>query len=50
MVGEIIVLALFILLIVFTVGGVIWIFVDEDLSTKRHIKHIQELEKHNKKY
>ena len=36
---------LFVLLIVFAVGGVIWFFVQEDLQTNRYIKFIENLEK-----
>lgn len=45
---EIIAIVLFISLIVFAVGGVIWMFVDEHLQTKRYIKFQEELEKINK--
>ena len=45
---EIIAIALFISLIVFAVGGVIWMFVKEDLQTKNYIKFMIELEKINK--
>lgn len=45
---EVIVIVLFVLLIVFTVGGVIWMFVAEDLRTKNYIKFLIELEKIDK--
>ena len=48
MIAGIIVLILFVLLIVFAVGGVILFFVHEDLRTKRYIKFIEELEKRRK--
>lgn len=45
---EIIVIIIFVLLIVFAVGGVIWMFVKEDLQTKNYIKFMIELEKIDK--
>ena len=45
---EVIAIVLFVLLIVFAVGGVIWMFVAEDLRTKNHIKFLIELEKIDK--
>ena len=45
---EVIVIVLFVLIIVFVVGGVIWMFVEEDLRTKNHIKFLIELEKIDK--
>ena len=45
---EIIAIVLFVSLIVFTVGGVIWIFVKEDFQTKNYIKFMIELEKIDK--
>lgn len=45
---EVVAIVLFILLIVFAVGGVIWMFVTEDLRTKNYIKFLIELEKIDK--
>jgi hypothetical protein len=45
---EVIAIVLFVFLIVFAVGGVIWMFVAEDLRTKNHIKFLIELEKIDK--
>lgn len=45
---EIIAIVLFVLLIVFAVGGVIWMFVDEHLRTKNYIEFLIELEEINK--
>ena len=48
MIAGIVLLILFVLLVAFAVGGIIWVFVHEDLQTKRHIKFIEELEKRSK--
>lgn len=48
MIAGIVLLILFALLIVFAIGGIIWVFVQEDLQTKMHIKFIEELEKRRK--
>ncbi len=44
LIAAIIVVALFVLPIVFAVGGVIWFFTQEDLQTNRYIKFIESLE------
>ena len=45
---EIVAIVLFVFLIVFAVGGVIWMFVDEHLRTKNYIKFLIELEEIDK--
>ena len=45
---EVIAIVLFVLLIVFAVGGVIWMFVEQHLQTKNYIKFLIELEKIDK--
>lgn len=45
----IITLVLYILLFIFVVGGVIWMFVEQDLQCKRYIEWMEELEKINKR-
>jgi hypothetical protein len=40
---AIICIVLFVLLIVFAVGGVIWFFVKEHLQTKRYIEFINHI-------
>ena len=45
LIGTFIFVVMFVLLIVFAVGGVIWFFVQEDLQTNRYIKFIESLEK-----
>ena len=47
---KIIVIILFFALILGIVGGIIWLFISEDLQTKRYIKFLNtlnELEPHN---
>lgn len=44
LIAALIFAVLFVLLIVFAVGGVIWFFVQEDLQTNRYIKFIESLE------
>lgn len=42
-IGAIIFIVLFVLLIVFGIGGVICFFVQEDLQTKRYIEFINHI-------
>ena len=44
MIGPIIVAILFFSMCLFSVGGIIYFFIEEDLSTKRYIKFINYLD------
>lgn len=39
----IILIVLFVLLIVFAIGGVVWFFIQENLQTKRYIEFIDHI-------
>lgn len=41
---EIVLIVLFISLIVFAIGGIIWFFIDDHLRTKRYFKWLERLD------